>query len=369
MCHKPLLWPIFWAAIFMMLGAGCANQLTPQVSYQGRLTDSGGAPLTGSYTFIFKLYDVSSGGTELYTEQDTITVQDGLFDTVVGPGSAIAGLTPEDLSQPLWLEVTVGNGTVTETLTPRQRLYGAPYAFTLMPGAVISSTMPASLYEPSGINGLVTIHNPYQGDPASDPALPALQVIGETGIELKSPTDENGTIYSDRSNSTSGFFVYSQDNTQLYIDYDDNELGVFAVIGTPGNCQIADGGDLSCTGTKSAIVDVQNESRRLYAIESPEVWFEDFGEGKLENGTAVVTIDPLFAETVNLAEYHVFVTPLGECNGLYVTNKTPTGFAVNELGDGTADIAFDYRLVAHRLNYEDKRLETDVGLLGLEERE
>jgi hypothetical protein len=353
----------------MLLVAGCANQLTPQVSYQGRLTDSNGAPLTGDYTFIFKLYNVSNGGTELYTERDTVTIQDGLFDTVVGPESTVAGLGPEDLAQPLWLEVTVGNGTITETLTPRQRLYGAPYAFTLMPGTVISGTMPATLYEPNGINSLVTMHNPYDGDPASDPALPALKVIGETGIEVVSPTGENGTIYSDRSNSTSGYFIYSQDNIQLYIDHDNDEQGVFAVIGTPGNCQIADGGDLSCTGTKSASVEVENEQRLLYAIESPEVWFEDFGVGKLEKGKAVVTIDALFAETVNLEDYHVFVTPLGDCNGLYVTKKTPTGFTVHELGDGVADIAFDYRIVAHRLNYEDKRLETNAGSMGLEERE
>ena len=71
-------------------------------------------------------------------------------DYVVGTGCT-SGLTPEDLTEPLWMEVTISNGTITETLTPRQRLYGSPYAFTLMPGTVISSTMNTNLFEPMAL--------------------------------------------------------------------------------------------------------------------------------------------------------------------------------------------------------------------------
>ena len=351
----------------LLLIAGCTSALTPQVSYQGRLTDDTGNPLNGTYQLDFALYHQSSGGTAIYSESDSVAVAEGLFDTVVGPGSAVAGLTPEDLAQPLWLEVTVGNGTITETLTPRQRLYGSPYAFTLMPGAVISSTMPAMLYESNGINGLVTIHNSYDGDPLSDPALPGLQIVSETGIELTSPIGDNGTIFSEQSQTSSDLFIYSQDNMQFYVDRDNNEQGVFAFIGTPGSCQIV-AGDLSCSGTKSASVSVQNEQRLMYAIESPEVWFEDFGIGTLKDGQAVVSIDPLFASTVNLDDYHVFLTPLGDCQGLYVADKTSTSFEVHELGGGNANVSFDYRIVAHRLGHETARLEVDTAWQDIEEK-
>lgn len=352
-------WPIMLVAVAAILVAGCATQLTPQVSYQGRLTDDSGAPLSGSYTLTFGLYDQSSGGTAVYSETDTVTAQDGLFDTVVGPGSAVSGLSPEDLAKPLWLEVTVSNGTITETLTPRQRLYGAPYAFTLMPGTIISSTMAANLYTANGINGLVTAYNSYDGD-GSDPALPALHVVGENGVELASPTNDNGTIVSDQSQPSSDLFIYSQDNVQFYLDNNSDETGTFSVLGDIGSCSITDAGNLSCSGTKSASVTIQDEQRLMYAIESPEVWFEDFGEGRLENGSAVVTIDPLFAEAANLEAYHVYVTPLGDCQGLYVSNKTATSFEVHELGSGSADVAFDYRIVAHRADYEEVRLEADT---------
>ncbi len=104
--------------------------------------------------------------------------------------------------------------------------------------------------------------------------------------------------------------------------------------------------------------DPNSEQTVLSAVMSTEVWFEDFGTATLSDGRAVVTIAPDFASTVNLSEdYHVFLTPLGECQGLYVARKTPTNFEVRELGGGKANIAFDYRIVAKRLGYEGLRMQ------------
>lgn len=109
-------------------------------------------------------------------------------------------------------------------------------------------------------------------------------------------------------------------------------------------------------GTKNAVVRTDDGSRLLYTEESTEVWFTDYGFGKLQNGVAVITIDPLFVQTVNLQEpYHVFVQPYGDAS-LYVTNRTPTGFEVR-LHDGDPNVEFSYRIVAKRLGYENARLE------------
>jgi hypothetical protein len=102
-----------------------------------------------------------------------------------------------------------------------------------------------------------------------------------------------------------------------------------------------------------------NEYTTLYALQSPEAWFEDFGTGTLVEGKALILIDPLFAATVNLnSDYHVFLTPMGNSNNLYVFNQTPTSFEVLEANDGQASISFHYRIVAKRQGYEDVRLET-----------
>src|SRR6516164_5409402 len=126
-----------------------------------------------------------------------------------------------------------------------------------------------------------------------------------------------------------------------------------------GACTIDVSGDFSCNGTKSAVVPVDNGARKvaLYAVEAPENWFEDFGSGKLAGGAAIVALEPTFAQTVNAAmEYHVFLTPKGDCKGLYVANETPAGFEVHELGGGQSTVAFDYRIVARRKGYESVRL-------------
>ena len=118
-------------------------------------------------------------------------------------------------------------------------------------------------------------------------------------------------------------------------------------------------GDLHITGAKNNIVKTENgESLALYAMESPEYWFEDFGTVRLVNGRVVINIDPKFAQTVNLAvPYKVFLTPDGNCRGLYVFRKGATSFEVRELRGGRSNISFDYRVVAKRLHFEDRRLE------------
>ncbi len=82
--------------------------LTPLLQYQGRQTDPGtGEPVAdGNYTMTFRLYDVASGGSALWTETKDVPVADGLFNTVLGDVTALdQGLFN---GQALWLGVKVG---------------------------------------------------------------------------------------------------------------------------------------------------------------------------------------------------------------------------------------------------------------------
>ena len=119
-----------------------------------------------------------------------------------------------------------------------------------------------------------------------------------------------------------------------------------------------DFGNTVATGTKSAAVPLTNGNMvKVFSMESPEVWFEDFGAGQLGSGITTVALDRSFLQTVGLAKgYHVFVTPKGDCNGLYVTNQTSTSFEVRELNRGQSNVAFDYRIVGHRKGFEATRM-------------
>ncbi|RMG96139.1 MAG: hypothetical protein D6706_10655 [Chloroflexi bacterium] len=344
-------------ALLALLVIGCAVQ-TPQFTYQGRLTDANGEVLDGQYTFIYSLYNDSTGGDLIYTEKESnVSVENGLFSSVIGPDTIVSGLEPEDLAQPLWLEIQVSNGTITETLTPRQKLYGAPYALTLMPGAVVSQTVSADLGLP--ISGMLTLQNRETSNP-----VPALYVYGDKGIVLNSSvtgedgTGQTGTLYGP-TGQNDDLSLYSEDGVYVYLDIGGNSGGAFEIVNGVGTSvfTVNENGDYTAAGTKSAVVAAQGGQRLVYTIESPEVWLEDFGSGQLQNGVAQVVIDPVFASSVDLnGEYHVFLTPLGDSNGLYVANKTATGFEVRESGGGTSNIGFDYRIVAHRAGYESLRM-------------
>lgn len=128
--------------------------------------------------------------------------------------------------------------------------------------------------------------------------------------------------------------------------------------GDGAGCNIDPEGDLSCTGSKNAVVpvDAGRHQVALAAIESPRNWFEDFGSAELVGGVATVRLDARFIQTVNTkAEYHVFLTPNGDCKGLYVHQKTANSFEVRELGNGNSSVRFDYRITALRKNYENVR--------------
>lgn len=137
--------------------------------------------------------------------------------------------------------------------------------------------------------------------------------------------------------------------------------GYFACNGNThisGGCVV--GNNLVVYGDKAAIVPTSQGDRKLYCQESPEVWFEDFGEGKLVGGMAHIDLDPLFLETVTISDQHpmkVFIQLNDDCNGVYVQRQA-TGFEVVELGGGNSGAQFTYRVVAKRKGFETARLET-----------
>src|SRR5450631_4152683 len=164
-----------------------------------------------------------------------------------------------------------------------------------------------------------------------------------------------------------GWSLVSYSNSEYSTVYLENEetgnansLVLETVGGNFGGvCTVDVSGNLYCSGSKSAVVPVDGGSKKvaLYAIEAPENWFEDAGSGQLSNGAAVIQLENLFGQAVNTGiDYHVFLTPNGDCKGLYVSQKSATSFEVHELGGGTSSIAFDYRIMAKRKGFENIRM-------------
>jgi hypothetical protein len=132
--------------------------------------------------------------------------------------------------------------------------------------------------------------------------------------------------------------------------------GVYGQGSTYGVFSDGPYGTSSTSAALSALPD--NRVVELYSMASPENWFEDFGSGSLTAGFAEITLDPTFAQAANSESgYHVFITPNGDCEGLYVATRTATGFEVRELRSGKSNVSFDFRIVAKRRGYEALRME------------
>jgi hypothetical protein len=107
----------------LLLWVTAASAAVPQtISYQGILRDSGGTIVAdGNYNLSFRIYNVASGGSALWTEPQTLAVQDGVFNALLGSVTALT----LDFNTPYWLGVAV---QADPELTPRITLAAAPYS-------------------------------------------------------------------------------------------------------------------------------------------------------------------------------------------------------------------------------------------------
>ena len=123
------------------------------------------------------------------------------------------------------------------------------------------------------------------------------------------------------------------------------------------------GGSVTVSGTKSREVSTPDYSERLmYCYETPSPLFGDVGEGVIgEDGKCYVSIDPVFAETVTLKQYQVFLQKYGagEC---YVSERKGAYFVV----EGTPNLAFGWELKAKQADFDQLRLERDTKHVSIE---
>jgi len=153
-----------------------------------------------------------------------------------------------------------------------------------------------------------------------------------------------------RSGSKKGLFAASASSTAVVARSTTGKAAEFF-----GNVEIT--GDFTASGMKSAAVKTSDgQIRRMYCLESPTSYFEDIGSAQIVGGTANVALEPLFASTVDTSDYHVYLTAEGDCQGLYVSGKTASGFSVQELKGGTSTATFSYRIVAKRTGITNERL-------------
>jgi hypothetical protein len=202
--------PIVMACLLMALGllalaTACAPVLNNVMSYQGRLTDAGGNPINGTRNLTFRLFTFETGGAAIWDEtHNGVQLTNGLFNVVLGANNA---LDEADFHQPLYLEIEVAG----QTMSPRQPLTGAPYAFSLVPGAAVRGAIAKTDVLSSTLSVLNLSDGQALSAVSSGGTAIAAQASAETGWGVhgwaSATSGTNIGVYG-RSDSSGGYGVW-----------------------------------------------------------------------------------------------------------------------------------------------------------------
>jgi hypothetical protein len=166
----------------MFAGVSASRAGVPEtISYQGVLTDVGGAPVPdGPYDLSFNLYDAATDGTLLWSEtQNAVSVTSGGFSVLLG---SVVALTLS-FDAPYYLGISVG---ADPELQPRIPLASSPYGLGLrLPFAgSVSSAGSAFTIDNSGGGPALVLTGP-SGDGAvvlPADAVSAGEMLDEPGV-------------------------------------------------------------------------------------------------------------------------------------------------------------------------------------------
>ena len=135
----PLVTIITGLALLFVLAPLSSHGLVPHlINFQGKLTDTGGNPVTNpALPMTFKLYESSEGGVPFWEETQVVNVHRGIYSVVLGYTSAIEPALVS--SGNLWLEVWID----LDRLAPRLQLTSAVYALRAGDSDSLSGMTPA----------------------------------------------------------------------------------------------------------------------------------------------------------------------------------------------------------------------------------
>ena len=141
--------PACLLAFLLFSGSSLLAAVPATINYQGVVADSAGnllAPSTPvNRKIIFRIFDASTGGTRLWTEEQTVTIFKGEFSVLLGAGTTATGTASSEIRPALdtvftatatnrFIEIMVDNGDSTinasdSPISPRQAITSAAFAF------------------------------------------------------------------------------------------------------------------------------------------------------------------------------------------------------------------------------------------------
>lgn len=242
------------------------------LNFQARLkNNTGGIVPDGNYNIEFKLYDVSSGGTALWTETRTggnrVRVANGYLTVNLGSVSAFPGTI--NWGEQHWITMNIG-GTGAPSwdgeMNPRLLLTAVPFAFKAESANNVSS---------ANTNAVST--NSTDISIQSGNAAGATSNSGNIGIDTGTATGTTGTISLGATRASSlilgrsglttlnnGALTVVQnltvDTNTLFVDASNDSVGIGTI--SPGTTRLV----VTNAATASQIVSIQDGTTEVFGV-------------------------------------------------------------------------------------------------------
>ena len=175
----------------------------------------------------------------------------------------------------------------------------------------------------------------------------ALYAYSDTAIAVLAQSSEYGgtasiPLVAQSYGSTGASVILGEWGTNVVFNADiSGNVSITGQLYSSGKCHTG------CSSTRHVT---------SFGARSSEPTIDDVGEAMLRAGSTHVALDPSFANAIDATKpYVVMLTPEGDA-GLYVTNRTASGFDVRQIGGGHANVSFAYRIVAKPYGVRDERL-------------
>lgn len=347
------------------------------ISHQGRLLDASDAPLSGSYTIVYSIYDAPVGGTQLWLEDHVgVQVTDGLFTVQLGT------------SVPLTADIFAGSGgggggtagrylqvqiSGQPAIMPRTQLLSSPYS-------VASSRLSGDVQTaPGELKASAASDTKRIGIRVADSLAEASSIaIDEPGVQIAMRITPDSTVYDQGQDSGSRVMVHAvhrgenrisqtitpttssvaintkgtgadknrtignqcDDSSAVnYLDIDDDDdghaeaRGIIAVKSSTGSGSATASSQLLCDSDDDGLSD--NEISQSVTPTTSNVAIKTKGTGADANKTATVTVSASpggSANAISTVDTDGDNDPEGEIS--QSVTPTTSSMAINRKGTG-----------------------------------